>query len=77
MKEIIETIARKIVDEPDKVVVREIVEEDDKILIELDVAEEDKSRVIGKKGKIAGAMRTILKSAGIKDGIYVRLKIVD
>ncbi len=65
MRELIEYIAKSIVDKPDEV---EVTEEDDEdqIVFHLKVAEEDMGRVIGKQGRIANAMRTLLKVAAIR-----------
>lgn len=68
MKELIEYIARAIVDNPDEVVVRE-EEEGDRIVFYLQVAESDMGKVIGKQGRIANAMRTLLKVAAVKAGV--------
>jgi len=68
MKELIEYIARAIVDYPDEVVVR--AEEDgDRVVYYLTVAETDMGKVIGKQGRIANAMRTLLKVAAAKSGV--------
>jgi uncharacterized protein len=68
MKELIEYIARAIVDYPDDVVVRE-EEDGDRIVYYLQVAEPDMGKVIGKQGRIANAMRTLLKVAAAKSGV--------
>jgi len=68
MKELIEYIARAIVDYPDDVVVRE-EEDGDRIIYYLQVAEPDMGKVIGKQGRIANAMRTLLKVAAAKSGV--------
>ncbi len=65
MKELVEQIARALVDQPDKVQVREVVGEQTTVL-ELRVATEDLGKVIGKQGKTARAMRTLLAAAGMK-----------
>jgi predicted RNA-binding protein YlqC (UPF0109 family) len=74
MKELIEYMARAIVDNPDSV---EVTEEDagDHIVFHLKVAEEDMGRVIGKQGRIANAMRTLLKVAAIRRGARAILEI--
>ena len=74
MKELIEFMARSIVDNPDAV---EVTEEDggDHIIFHLKVAEEDMGRVIGKQGRIANAMRTLLKVAAIRKGARAVLEI--
>ncbi len=74
MKELIEYMARAIVDNPDDV---EVTEEDggDHIVFRLLVAEEDMGRVIGKQGRIANAMRSLLKVAAIRRDERVVLEI--
>jgi predicted RNA-binding protein YlqC (UPF0109 family) len=65
MKELIEMIAKALVDSPDEVVVGEIVGEQTTVF-ELKVAQSDLGKVIGKKGRTAGAIRTLLGAAGMK-----------
>ena len=75
MKELVEFIAKSIVDAPDDVKVEEETEEDI-IVLKLQVADEDKGRVIGKQGRIAEAMRTLLRVKAAKASTKVRLEIV-
>jgi predicted RNA-binding protein YlqC (UPF0109 family) len=75
MKELVEYIAKAIVNAPQSVVVTEETNERG-ILIKLEVAAEDKGRVIGKQGKVAEAMRTLLRVTGAKAGTRVTLEIV-
>ncbi len=65
MKQLVEQIARALVDQPDKVSVHE-VEGEQTTVLELRVAPEDLGKVIGKQGKTARAVRTILAGAGMK-----------
>lgn len=65
LKEVIEGIAKALVDSPDEVEVREIDGEATTVL-ELKVAQQDLGKVIGKQGRTARAMRTILRAAGMK-----------
>ncbi|MDD2482210.1 MAG: KH domain-containing protein [Lutispora sp.] len=65
MKDLIEVIAKALVDKPEEVKVKEI-EGDKSIIIELTVAPEDMGKVIGKQGRIAKAIRTVVKSAAVK-----------
>lgn len=74
MKELIEFMARAIVDYPDEVVVTE-EEGEDHIVFHLKVAESDMGKVIGKQGRIANAMRTLLKVAAIRKGARAILEI--
>lgn len=75
MKELIEYIARSIVTMPEAV---EVTEENvsESLILKLQVAPEDRGRVIGKQGKVAEAMRTLLRVAAIREGIRVRLEII-
>jgi predicted RNA-binding protein YlqC (UPF0109 family) len=69
MKELIEYIAKAIVDSPDEVHVREEEEEGDTLVYFLEVAEPDMGKVIGKQGRIANAMRALLKVAAARRGV--------
>lgn len=75
MKELIEIIAKALVDNPDKVVVNE-VEGEKSIIYELTVAPEDMGKVIGKQGRIAKAIRTVVKSAAAKTNKKVMVEIL-
>lgn len=75
MKELVEFIAKSIVNAPDQVVVTEETSEDG-LTLSLQVADEDKGRVIGKQGRVAGAMRTLLRVKAAKAGTRVNLKII-
>jgi predicted RNA-binding protein YlqC (UPF0109 family) len=74
MKELIEYMARSIVDYPDQVVVTEEME-DDRIVYHLKVADSDMGKVIGKQGRVANAMRTLLKVAAIRRDARAVLEI--
>ena len=76
LKELIEAIAQALVDEPDNVEVQEIDGEHNS-LIELRVAKNDIGKVIGKDGRTAQSMRTILTAAATKLGRRAHLDIVD
>ena len=75
-KALIEHVAKALVNAPDQVIVEE-VDEDGELVIELEVAEDDMGRVIGKSGKIARAMRNVLKAAGEKAGRRYELEILE
>ena len=75
MKELIEYIAKSIVNLPDAVVVTEETGEQG-IVLKLQVADEDKGRVIGKQGRIAEAMRTLIRVKAAKTGTRATLEIV-
>ncbi len=76
MKELIATIARALVDEPDGVDVREI-EEGNHSVVELRVADGDVGKIIGKDGKTAQSIRMLLSAAAQKAGRRVHLDIID
>lgn len=76
MKELIEGIAKALVDNPDEVVVEEIVDGKN-ILLKLKVADLEMGKVIGKKGRIAKSIRTVLKSVSNKKKVNVTLEIVE
>ena len=75
MKELIEYIAKSIVNAPDDVVVTE-EESEQGITLKLQVNDEDKGRVIGKQGRIAEAMRTLLRVKAAKAGTRATLEIL-
>jgi predicted RNA-binding protein YlqC (UPF0109 family) len=75
MKELIEYIAKSIVDKPEEVRVTEEATEGG-IILRLEVAPEDTGKVIGKEGRIAKAMRTLLRVAAIRKGTRATLEIV-
>ncbi|NLW22261.1 MAG: KH domain-containing protein [Tissierellia bacterium] len=75
MGELVEIIAKALVDNPDEVEVNE-VEGTQSIIIELKVAEEDMGKIIGKQGRIAKAIRTVVKAAAIKENKRVVVEII-
>ncbi|MCR4843226.1 MAG: KH domain-containing protein [Eubacterium sp.] len=75
MKELVETIARALVDNPDEVVVTE-TRKDKTLYIELHVAQGDMGKVIGKQGRIAKAIRSVVKAAAVKEDVRVIVDIV-
>ncbi|MGM0419070.1 MAG: KH domain-containing protein [Thermodesulfobacteriota bacterium] len=76
MKELIEYVAKSLVDQPDQVTVNEI-EGNQTSVLELKVAKEDLGKVIGKQGRTARAMRTILSSASAKLNKKIVLEIIE
>jgi len=76
MKELIEYIAKSLVDQPDAIKVTE-VEGERTSVIELSVAKEDMGKVIGKQGRTATAMRTLLNAAGMKQKKRTILEIIE
>ena len=76
MKELIQYIATALVDHPDQIQIKE-TEQDDSIIIELTVAKEDLGKVIGKQGRTARAMRSLLSAAAGKVNKRSRLEIME
>ncbi len=75
MGELVEFIAKALVDNPDAVSVNQ-VEGSQSVIIELKVAPEDMGKIIGKQGRIAKAIRTVVKAAAIKDNKRVVVEII-
>jgi predicted RNA-binding protein YlqC (UPF0109 family) len=75
MKELVEFIAKSIVNSPDDVVVTEETDEQG-VILKLQVADDDKGRVIGKQGRIAAAMRTLIRVKAAKAGTRATLEII-
>ena len=74
MKELVEILAKAFVDHSDQVFVTQ-TETDKSVHLQLTVASEDMGKVIGKQGKIANAIRTLVKAAAVKDGRRVHMDI--
>jgi predicted RNA-binding protein YlqC (UPF0109 family) len=77
MKEFIEFIAKHLVDSPESVVVQETITEEKKVTLSLKVKQDDVGKVIGKQGKTAQAMRTLLTAVAAKEGKRAMLEIAD
>ena len=75
MKELIEYIARSIASNPEAVKVTQ-TEEEGQVVLRLEVAPEDKGKVIGRQGRVAQAMRVLLRVAAVKDGTRANLEIL-
>ena len=75
MKELVEVIAKALVDNPDEVVVTE-KEEGKNVTIELHVAASDMGKVIGKQGRIAKAIRSVVKAASLGDNKKVDVELI-
>ena len=75
MKDLVEIIAKSLVDNPDEVRVNEVQGEQD-LILELRVAPEDMGKVIGKQGRIAKAIRTVVKAAAMEDNKKVDVDII-
>lgn len=76
MKEVLEIIAKSLVDYPEQVDVKEINNEDQTVTLELRVAENDMGKVIGKQGRIAKAIRTVVKAAASRENKKVAVEIL-
>ena len=76
MSELLEYLAKQLVDEPDAVRV-ERVDEDDTVVLRLHVADDDLGKVIGRQGRIARALRTIVRAGSVRERRRVQLEIVD
>lgn len=77
MRELIEYLAKELVDSPDGVQVTEVDSIDGELSYELRVNSEDMGRVIGKNGRIAKALRSIISAVAKKDNLNIQLTIVD
>ena len=77
MRELLEYLARALVDEPDSVSVEQFEEDDGTIVLELSVADDDYGRIIGRGGRTANALRTVVKAAAVKENRRVLIDIVD
>ena len=75
MKELLEIIAKNLVDNPEQVVVNQRVDED-ALMLELTVAQDDIGKVIGKQGRIAKAIRTVVKAAASRENKKVAVEIL-
>ncbi len=76
VKELVEHLAKALVDHPEEVEVREI-EDERATVLELRVAAEDMGKVIGKQGRIAKAIRTVVNAAALKENKRVLVEIVE
>jgi predicted RNA-binding protein YlqC (UPF0109 family) len=77
VKELLEFLARELVDEPDEVQVEEVAD-DRGVLLTLRVAKDDMGKVIGRGGRTARAIRTVMKAAAVREGIqHTHVEIVD
>jgi predicted RNA-binding protein YlqC (UPF0109 family) len=77
MKELLEYLARGLVEHPDQVRVNELHEDDGVIVLELSVADDDYGNVIGRGGRTASALRTVIKTAAMRTNRRVFVDIVD
>jgi uncharacterized protein len=77
MRDLLESLARKLVDNPDQVSVEQFEEEDGTVVLELAVAEDDYGKIIGRGGRTANALRTVVKAAAVREDRRVLVDIVD
>jgi uncharacterized protein len=77
MRELLEYLARELVDEPDEVSVEEFEEDDGTLVLELSVADDDYGKVIGRGGRTANALRLVVKAAAVKEDRRVLVDVVD
>ena len=77
MRELLEYLARSLVDEPEKVSVEQFEENDGTVVLELAVADDDYGKIIGRGGRTANALRTVVKAAAVKENRRVIVDIVD
>ena len=77
MRELLVYLAQQLVDEPARVEVEEFEEDDGTLVLELSVADDDYGKVIGRGGRTAQALRTVVKAAALKDNRKVLVDIVE
>ena len=77
MRELLEYLARALVDSPDHVTIEEFEEDDGTLVLELSVADDDYGQIIGRGGRTAQALRTLVKAAAVKDNRRVLIDIVE
>lgn len=77
MKDLLEYLAKGLVEHPDEVRITEVREDDGTIVLELSVNQDDYGSVIGRGGRTASALRTVLKAAAVKEQRRVFVDIVD
>ncbi|HTB50244.1 MAG TPA: KH domain-containing protein [Solirubrobacteraceae bacterium] len=77
MRELLEYLAQGLVDRPEEVSVEQFEEDDGTVVLELCVADEDYGKVIGRGGRTAHALRTVVKAAAVNDKRRVLVDIVD
>jgi uncharacterized protein len=77
MRDLLEFLARSLVADPDAVVVNEVEEIDGEVVLELEVADDDLGRVIGRGGRVANALRSVMKAAATREEKRVVVDILD
>ena len=76
MRKLVEYIAQSLVDDPSAVEVREVRNDRNALVLELHVAPDDFGKVIGRQGRVARAMRTLLRAGGTREGRHTSLEIL-
>jgi uncharacterized protein len=77
VRELLDFLARSLVEKPDEVQVNEVEEIDGEVVLELEVAEDDLGRVIGRGGRVANALRSVMKAAATREEKRVVVDILD
>lgn len=76
MKDLVEYIAKSLAANPNEVKVTEVSDEDGQVVLKLEVAEDDKGKIIGRQGRVAQAMRVLLRVRAVKEDVRVTLEII-
>ena len=77
MKDLVEYLAKALVDDPDAVSVESFEEDDGTVVYEVTVAEDDVGKVIGRSGRTVNALRTVVRAAAVREGRRVLVDVVD
>ena len=77
MEDLLEYLARSLVDQPEEVSVEGFEEDDGTVVLELSVAPDDTGKVIGRGGRTVAALRTVVKASAVRDGHRVLVDVVD
>ena len=77
MRELLDFLSRSLVENPDEVQVTEVEEIDGEVVLELEVADDDLGRVIGRGGRVANALRSVMKAAATREDKRVVVDILD
>jgi predicted RNA-binding protein YlqC (UPF0109 family) len=77
MKDLVEYLARALVDHPDEVLVESFEEDDGTLVFELHLNEDDVGKVIGRSGRTVNALRTVVRAASVREGRRVLVDVVD
>jgi predicted RNA-binding protein YlqC (UPF0109 family) len=77
VRNLLEFLARSLVEQPDSVAVTEVEEVDGEVVLELEVADDDLGRVIGRGGRVANALRSVMKAAATREEKRVVVDILD